>query len=84
MVRDTAVKELTGVVSADAVIVLWPGGRGTHVELGAALALGKRVFLMSEVLDHHRATKETCAFYHHPLVTMSRSLAELRWQLLHQ
>lgn len=30
--------ELRGVINADVVIVLLPGGRGTHVELGAALS----------------------------------------------
>src|SRR5688500_16566149 len=30
--------EITGVFDADFLIVLLPGGRGTHVELGIALA----------------------------------------------
>jgi hypothetical protein len=34
-----AQKELDGVVGADLLIVLLPGGYGTHVEIGAALAV---------------------------------------------
>lgn len=35
--RDIAATELRAVLDADAVIVLLPGGRGTHIELGAAM-----------------------------------------------
>lgn len=82
VVREVALKEHDGVEAADAVIVLWPGGRGTHVELGMAIALGIPVFLMSSVSDHHAATKETCAFYHHPNVTLSKTEDELCHQLV--
>jgi hypothetical protein len=37
LLRLTAEAELNGVVEADNVVVLLPGGRGTHVELGGAL-----------------------------------------------
>jgi nucleoside 2-deoxyribosyltransferase len=40
---EVAMAELAGVRGADIVIVLLPGGRGTHVEIGAALAYGKVV-----------------------------------------
>jgi hypothetical protein len=42
---DVALAELAGVRDADVLIVLLPGGYGTHVEIGAALALGKPVIL---------------------------------------
>ena len=75
-VRQVAILEWNGVYNADVVIVLWPGGRGTHVELGMALALAKRVIFVSNVDDHHEATTETCAFYHHPAVKRFRSESE--------
>jgi nucleoside 2-deoxyribosyltransferase len=36
---DCAKNEVEGVIAADVVIALLPGGRGTHVELGIALGL---------------------------------------------
>lgn len=68
-IREVAKAEMDGVLQADAVVVLLPGGRGTHAELGAALAAGKPTVLHSLTPDLHLgATSETCAFYHHPLV----------------
>jgi nucleoside 2-deoxyribosyltransferase len=66
---DTALAELAGVRKADVLIVLLPGGYGTHVEIGAALALGKPVILHAP----DRRTLETpypCVFHHHPGVTL--------------
>lgn len=62
-----AIAELEGVRAADVLVVLLPGGRGTHVEIGAALALGKPVILHAP----DRETLETpyaCVFHYHPLV----------------
>jgi len=67
-ISEIACLETNGVREADAVIVLWPGGRGTHVELGIAIGTGIPVVFWSSVEEHHEATQETCAFYHHPLV----------------
>jgi nucleoside 2-deoxyribosyltransferase len=64
-----ALAELEGVRSADVLIVLLPGGFGTHVEIGAALALGKPVILHSP----DRKTLETpypCIFHYHPKVSL--------------
>ena len=61
--------ELKGVSEADVLLVLLPGGFGTHVEIGAALALGKRIILHAP----DRKTLETpypCVFHYHPLVTL--------------
>jgi nucleoside 2-deoxyribosyltransferase len=66
---DVAVKELAGVRKADVLIVLLPGGFGTHVEIGAALALGKPVILHAP----DRNTLETpypCIFHYHPAVKL--------------
>ena len=67
--KDIALAELAGVRSADVLIVLLPGGYGTHVEIGAALALGKPVVLHAP----DRKTLETpypCIFHYHPSVTL--------------
>lgn len=75
-VRDTSAEDLTGVclaevqgvLDADFVVVLLPGGRGTHVELGIALAAGKPVILHAVNSVPFLPTEATSAFYHHPLV----------------
>jgi len=77
---DIAVAELKGVREADVLVVLLPGGYGTHVEIGAALALGKPVVLHAP----DRKTLETpylCVFHYHPgvrlLVSESLDVAAL-------
>jgi nucleoside 2-deoxyribosyltransferase len=45
------------------VIVLTPQGRGTHVELGIALALGKKVFIWHENDKYFKCTDDTSSFY---------------------
>lgn len=64
-----AMAELEAVRAADVLVVLLPGGFGTHVEIGAALALGKPVVLHAP----DRKTLETpypCIFHYHPGVTL--------------
>jgi nucleoside 2-deoxyribosyltransferase len=64
-----AIADLQGVCDADVLIVLLPGGYGTHVEIGAALALNKPVILHSP----DRQTLERpypCVFHYHPEVTL--------------
>ncbi len=61
--REVAAKEMVGVMTADLVIVLLPGGRGTHAELGAANALYKPVILFSRDEKDFDADEMTCAFY---------------------
>ena len=63
--------EISGVVEADFVVVLLPGGRGTHAELGAALASGKPVFIHADdATTLLGADTYTCVFYSHPLVKL--------------
>ncbi|WRP07614.1 nucleoside 2-deoxyribosyltransferase [Rossellomorea aquimaris] len=60
-------KEKQAIIESDVVIVLLPGGKGSHVELGIALGLNKRVILFSphdEVSDF----AQTTTFYHLPEV----------------
>lgn len=61
-----ALLERDGVESADVVIGLLPGGRGTHAEIG--IAIGRRVPIILHHADDSMfgATPETCAFYHAP------------------
>ena len=66
---DIALAELAGVREADVLIVLLPGGYGTHVEIGAALALGKPVILHAP--DHKTLeTPYACVFHYHPGVKL--------------
>ena len=68
-IREVATLETLGVLDADLVIVLLPGGRGTHVELGMAIGAGTaRVLLHTQEPHLFGASPETCAFYHHPRV----------------
>jgi len=73
--KDTAIAEATGVRDADCTIILLPGGRGTHVELGIAIGVGMmrqdfpRPILI--VGDTGGLTKDTCALYHHPYVFLT-------------
>jgi nucleoside 2-deoxyribosyltransferase len=57
--------EIAGVRDADILLVLLPGGFGTHAEIGAALALGRPVIIHApnqQVLD----TPYACVFHYHP------------------
>ena len=68
--REVADLEARGVRDANVVVVLLPGGRGTHAELGMAIALGKPVILHSmNPKSDFGAEETTCAFYHHPKCT---------------
>lgn len=60
--------ESQGIVDADIVIILLPGGRGSHVELGMALALNKKIFLCS-VTEEDFNIENTVAFYELPKIT---------------
>jgi nucleoside 2-deoxyribosyltransferase len=61
--KEVAEKEFQGVVDADVVIILTPQGRGTHVELGMALALCKKVFIWHENDKYFKCTDDTSSFY---------------------
>jgi len=61
-------KEYDGVKNADIVIVLTPQGRGTHVELGMALAMGKVIYICHEDDKYFKCDDNTSAFYWLPNV----------------
>lgn len=56
-------KEKEGVENADFLVILLPAGKGSHVELGLALGLEKRVYLYSPTEEIYEYDK-TSAFYH--------------------
>ena len=64
-----ALADKQGIQDADLLIVLLPGGMGTHTELGIALALGKPVLVYA--LDP-KDLPRSMIFLYHPLVTRIR------------
>ena len=68
--RQVAIDEINGVTTAHAVVAILPGYRGTHVEIGAAIAAGVPVFLFEPngVPADGPWTSGTTSFYHHPYV----------------
>ena len=62
-------KEFEGVKSADIVIVLTPQGRGTHTELGMAIALNKTIYLCHADDTYFKCDDNTSAFYWLPRIT---------------
>ncbi len=65
---EVAFNELRAVRDAELMIVLLPGGSGTHTELGVGIATrgNKRIILWSEKGDEFNYDERTCAFYYHP------------------
>ena len=61
-------KEYAGVKDADIVIILTPQGRGTHVELGIAIALNKIIYICHESDEYFQCDDNTSAFYWLPNV----------------
>jgi hypothetical protein len=89
---ETAAAEVLGVRDADVVIVLLPGGRGTHAELGVALGeavwreatgfeMGVCIYSPTPEKDFGTG-RTTCAFYHHPNVQRFDDLDEMVGWLL--
>ena len=60
--------EIQGINDADIVIILLPGGRGTHIELGMSLALNKKIYLYSNDDNVFKDAKETVNFYQLPSI----------------
>lgn len=56
-------KEKDAVMDADLLVVLLPAGKGSHIELGIALGLGKRIYIYSSTNDIYDCEK-TSTFYH--------------------
>lgn len=76
--QEVALLELNGISISEFVVVLLPGGKGTHLELGFAIAKGKKVFLHTEDATLFDLGPQTNAFYHHPgLILLSCPLADI-------
>ncbi|MDQ0350346.1 nucleoside 2-deoxyribosyltransferase [Alkalibacillus filiformis] len=56
-------EEKNAVMEADFMIVLLPGGKGSHIEFGIALGQGKRIYLYSSN-DEVNELETTSTFYH--------------------
>lgn len=65
--RKYANLEKQGIEESDVVIILLPAGRGSHIELGMALALSKKLFLCAE-REEDFSLPNTVAFYELPNV----------------
>ena len=65
--REIGEYEMKAVMESDLVIILLPGGKGTHIEMGIALGQRKRIFLYSEEGAINNV-ETTSTFYHLPEV----------------
>ncbi|MCG7344867.1 group-specific protein [Sporosarcina sp. ACRSL] len=65
--KNIGIKEKDAVMAADFVIILLPAGKGSHIELGIALGLEKRIYLYSPT-DEVNKFETTSTFYHLPEV----------------
>lgn len=75
-IDEIAELETQGVLDADFVVVLWPGGRGTHVEMGISIGAKIPVIFISDNSQHHVASPEICAFYRSKYVHSFTSIEE--------
>ncbi len=67
--------EKQAIAKSDVVVVILPGGKGSHIELGLAIAWQKKTFLYSPNLE---ATdmQTTSTFYHLPEVQICKGSIE--------
>ncbi|MBQ7061220.1 MAG: hypothetical protein IJM85_05505 [Clostridia bacterium] len=67
---EVAFNEFRAVRDAELMVCLLPGGKGTHTELGAAIATrsNKRIILWSANGEEFRHDSRSCVFYYHPAV----------------
>ncbi len=70
-------EEKSAIFNADFLILLLPGGKGSHIEFGIALGLGKRIYLYSE-MNKMNEFETTSTFYHvNGVTSCSGSLDDL-------
>lgn len=64
---EVASSEYSAVKDAEFVLMMLPGGCGTHTELGIALGTrsNKRILLWSATGKEFEDGSNTCVFYHH-------------------
>lgn len=56
-------EEKDAVIDADFIVVLLPAGKGSHIEMGIALGLSKKIYLYSPNEEVNNYTT-TSTFYH--------------------
>lgn len=56
-------EEKEAVANSDFLIILLPSGKGSHIEFGIALGLGKRIYVFSPITELFDFD-ETSTFYH--------------------
>ncbi|WP_141505732.1 nucleoside 2-deoxyribosyltransferase [Paenibacillus luteus] len=61
--RDIGEKEKEAIIESDCMVVIYPAGKGSHVELGIALGLGKKIYLYSPDNEINNFNN-TSTFYH--------------------
>lgn len=66
-------EELHGIKNADAFILVLPAGRGAHVELGYALAMNKKIFILAQ----NREQLKEVLIYNKVSFVVTYSLVEL-------
>ena len=75
-------EEFDAVKKADIVVVLTPQGRGTHVELGIAVALNKTIYIYNDDDKYFKVDDNTSAFYWLPNIKhFTGSIEELAKKL---
>lgn len=73
--RIIGILEKQAISDSDVVVVILPGGKGTHIEIGLAIAWQKRTFLYSPNLDA-MDMQTTSTFYHLPEVQICEGSIE--------
>jgi nucleoside 2-deoxyribosyltransferase len=68
LLREIGQKEFNAVKDADVIIVLTPQGRGTHIELGMAIAFNKQIYLCHTDDKYFQCDDNTSIFYWLPQV----------------
>ena len=68
MLKEVGRMEYNGVKEADVVIILTPQGRGTHIELGMAIAFNKIVYLCHSDDTYFKCNENTSTFYWLPQI----------------
>ena len=61
--NEVSKKKFKGIKDADILIIMTPEGRGVHVELGMAVALGKLVIIHHTDNTFFKCDDNTCLFY---------------------
>lgn len=68
IMKTIGTKEYEGIKQADVVVILTPQGRGTHVELGMAIALNKEIYLCHHNNTYFECNDDTSTFYWLPQI----------------